>query len=85
MRVVTVGYDDAQAVTTSDTNDLSVTYPAQPYCRAIYIGGTGTLKVTLASGATISLAVVNPGTIYHLACKRIWATGTTATGIIALY
>lgn len=85
MRTMTVGYDDALTVTPSDTNDLSVAYPAYPYCKAIYIGATGTLKVTLASGTQISLTVVNPGTIYHLACKRIWATGTSATGIIALY
>ena len=66
-------------VTPNDGVDL--TNPA----RAIYVAVTGALKVTLLTGDVIVLPVVNAGAIYPIKVARVWSTGTTATGIVALY
>lgn len=73
---------DAQPVTPSDTVDL----PGGP-CRALYVGGTGDLKVTTVGGSTGGSVVKanQAGTRLELRCTRVWATGTTATNIVALY
>ena len=70
---------NAVDVTPSDSADLTND------CRAIYIGAAGTLKLTMAGGTTVTLAAVNAGVIYPLRASRVWSTGTTATGIVALY
>lgn len=65
------------AVTPSDSADITET-------RGLYIGTAGNLKVTFADGTTATLTSVANGVI-PLKVKRVWATGTTATGITALY
>lgn len=52
--------------------------------RAIYVGGSGSLSVTLASGTTITLEGVASGTILPLRACRLLATGTTAAHIVGL-
>jgi len=74
--VVTANH--AVALTTSDDNDL--TYLA----RALHISVGGTLKVTMASGSTCEFAYV-PAGVMPIQVARVWATGTAATGIVALY
>jgi len=71
----------AMAVTPSDTADLP------NVSRAIYVGGqAGNLRVNLADDTTAvvfnSLAV---GVVHPLAVKRVFATGTSATNIVALF
>jgi hypothetical protein len=54
--------------------------------RAIFIGGGGTLKVTMADGNTVtftSLTTAYP--VFPIRVIRVWSTGTTATNIVALY
>lgn len=66
------------AVTPNDDNDL----PNRP--RALYIGGTGDLRLTDMGGTTVSFVSVAVG--YHpLRPTRVLATGTTATSIVAIY
>ena len=68
----------AAAVTTNDATDLpEVTL-------ALYIGTAGTLKVTMMDGSVVSYAAVTAGR-HPLRVKRVWATGTSATGIVAEY
>lgn len=70
----------AVAVTPSDTADLAT--PS-----FLYITVAGTLKVTLlgmTDGTSITLAPTADRE-YPYIVKRVWATGTTATGIIALH
>jgi len=68
----------AAAVTPSDTEDLEVI----PRC--VYIGGSGSLVVTPADSNTpVTLASVAAGQFCPIRVKRVWATGTTATGIVA--
>ncbi len=52
--------------------------------RAIYVGGGGSLRVTLVSGDTVTLNGVLPGMIYPLRVAQVLATGTTATGLVGL-
>ena len=77
----------ALAVTTSDASDLAPpSGPARP-TRAVLIGGAGTVKVTMADGSTptITIPATACGVLIYLAVNRIWATGTTATNIVAFY
>lgn len=69
----------AAAVTTSDSADLT-TIPA----RALYIGVTGDVKVDMASGATVTFKAAPVG-LLRVEVRRVYATGTTATNILALY
>ncbi len=76
----TVSAHRASAVTTSD----SVIY-AQP-TRAIYIGTSGNITVDMADGGTSVLFVgVQGGTILPIQVTRIYAAGTSATNMVALY
>jgi hypothetical protein len=69
----------AVAVTPHDTNEL--TYVT----RAVYVGGAGNLKVTMQDSGTVTFTDVPAGTTLAIRCKVIFSTGTTATGIIALW
>lgn len=71
--------ENAVGVTPDDATDLI----GSP--RAIYVGGAGSLKVTLLGGSVVILAAVNEGVIYPIRVKRVWSTGTTATGLIVLF
>lgn len=53
--------------------------------RAILVGVAGTVKMTDNSKlATASTMTLGAG-LYPFHPKRIWSTGTTATGIVLLY
>ena len=70
---------DAVAVTPNDGADLAVV-PA----RFLLISVAGALKVTMASGNQVTIPNVPVGQL-NLQVTRVWATGTAATGIIAVY
>jgi len=66
------------AVTPSDTVDL----PSAS--RALNVAVEGTVRVTTVSGTT-GTVFVSAGGAFPIRCRRIWATGTSATGIVALF
>lgn len=67
---------NAEQVTPSDSGDLSTV------SRAIYVGGAGDLRVTLADGSDVIFRAAPVG--WHpVRARQIWATGTTATDIVA--
>lgn len=68
----------AYAVTPDDTQDLPIA------CRALNVAQGGTVHVTTVGGDEVTVAV-SEGSPFPLRCRRIWATGTSATGIVALY
>jgi hypothetical protein len=72
--------ENAFAVTTSDTVALT-----HGKCRALYIGVTG--NITLATNDDDSDVVFTnvPVGVLPIGAKYVRATGTTATGIVALY
>lgn len=67
------------AVTPSDSAPLANA------ARGIYVGGTGDLKVDLAGGATLTFAALAAGVLHPLQVRKVYATGTTATNIVAVF
>ena len=73
---------DAVSVTPDDTTDLSAV------TNGIYLGAEGNLEVTLENmndGESVTFVGMKAGIIYPLRVKRVWATNTTATDILAVY
>ena len=74
----TVSAQRAVAATPHDTNIIELT-------RALYVGGAGSIVVTMADGVDCTFTGVSGGTILPIQAKRIKSTGTTATSIVRLY
>jgi len=74
----TVSAYDAAAVTLSDSTELAPT-------RALYIGGAGNLKVTMAYGTEVTFSGLSAGSILPIQVTKCFATGSTASLVIALY
>lgn len=66
------------AVTPADGSDLANT------ARGLYVGTAGNIKVTTKGGSEITFTNVPVG-ILPVSVKRVWSTGTTASGIVALW
>jgi hypothetical protein len=69
---------NAAAVTTSDTVDLA------NVTKAIYVGVSGDVAVIMANGQTVTLKAAPVGYL-AIRIRRVKATGTTATNIVALW
>jgi hypothetical protein len=52
--------------------------------RALYIGGSGNVRITDPQGNVVTFVGAVAGTVLPVMAKRVWATGTTATNIIGL-
>jgi hypothetical protein len=74
----TVSAHGAAALTKSDATIF-------PVCRAIYVGGTGDVAVTMADGQTSIIFSAVPVGVFPIQITQLLSTGTTATNIIALY
>lgn len=67
------------AITPSDTVNLTNA------TLAIYVGTTGNLKVML-NGDTVAITLDTvPVGLYYLSVSRVYATGTTASTLVALW
>ena len=51
---------------------------------ALNVATPGTIRVTTKSGDVVDV-FVTAGSVFPLRVRRVWETGTTATGIRALY
>jgi hypothetical protein len=71
-------YNDALAITASNTVNLP------KLTDAINVGAAGTLAAVLQNDQVVTLTVT-AGAVLPLRVKRVNATGTTATGLVALY
>lgn len=69
----------AVAVTPSDGADLAT------FARALYIGGEGDVSCVTVGGDTVIFTAVAGGSILPVRVSRVRATGTTATGIVAVW
>lgn len=69
----------AVAITPSDTDVI------EPVTRAIWVGASGHLRVEMQDGTVATLNNAQQGSPIPLFVKRVFATGTTATDIVALY
>jgi len=64
-------------VTPDDTTDLATA------SRAINVATSGTVRITTVEGHTATVSI-SAGIAFPVRANRIWATGTTATGIVVL-
>ncbi|MEJ0093399.1 MAG: hypothetical protein WDN46_08170 [Methylocella sp.] len=56
--------------------------------KAIYFGKAGNITITAmgqAGSPGVTLSNVPVGTVLSIRAQRVWATGTTASGLVALY
>lgn len=65
----------AFAITTSDSTDLA------EVTLNLYVSVAGAVKLTMFDGSVVTYANLAAGR-HPLRVKRVWATGTTATGIV---
>lgn len=65
------------AITPDDSTDLAV--PS----RALNVLQSGTVQLTTTGGTTATLYIA-AGIGFPVRARRVWATGTTATGIVAM-
>lgn len=79
---------NAQSVTPNDTTDLSLSggdFSNTASGALPYVGTAGNIKVTMIGGQTVTFVNIPDGTFMPIQVTRIWATGTTATNILALF
>lgn len=69
-------YGSAAAITPSDSTNLGG--------KAIYVGGAGNVTVLTESDATVLFTAPPVGSVIPIRFKRVNATGTTATALVAL-
>jgi hypothetical protein len=68
---------DGVAITPSDTVDLAVVP------RRLWIGGAGNVTINTLAGRSLTYTGVPAGTYLQMRASRVFATGTTATNIVA--
>lgn len=73
-----------QAVTPSDSVDLSFSnaQPVRPGTDALFVGTAGNVNVMMQDGTT-AIFKAAAGTWLWISAKRVMATSTTATDIVA--
>lgn len=79
-------YPRALAITTSDTVDLlPFTNESKRLTDGVYVGGAGAVVAVLEDGSTVTFSGALAGSILPIAVRRINATSTVATNLVALY
>lgn len=66
------------SITPSDANDLADS------TRMIRVDGAGTLKVDMVGSGTLTFTMT-AGEWLPICVKKVYSTGTTATGIVGFY
>lgn len=79
MEGLTSPYNDAAAVTPSDSTDLANT------TRALYIGSQGTITVRMAGSGNDVQFHLDKHEMLPIRVVRVLATGTSADNIVALW
>lgn len=69
---------NAEAISPSDVEDLAYA------TRGLIADGGGTIRMLMLGGQIVTFTAL-AGTIYPFRVTRVFATGTTATGIIGLW
>ena len=71
----------SNAVLVSPNDSTDLTYVT----RAVYVGTTGNMKVTMQDSGTVLFTGIAAGTTLPIRVTRIWSTTTTASTILALW
>jgi hypothetical protein len=53
--------------------------------RGIYVTTSGTLRVKMVNGDTVSFGGIVGGMVYPLRIRQVYQTGTTVAGVVGLY
>lgn len=69
------------AVTPSDSTPVRSGLP----CRAFMVTVAGAVSLITEDGSTVALPACQPGEVYQMMFTHVRATGTVATGIVALW
>ena len=67
------------AISPSDSTALS------HVTRAVYIGAGGDLRGIMHNGTEVTLRGLPAGMLLPIRISRVWATGTTASNLVALW
>jgi hypothetical protein len=51
----------------------------------LYVGGAGSVKILTVAGNEVTLVGIAAGTFIPIQVLRVFATGTTATSIVAIW
>lgn len=70
--------EDASAITPSDSADLA-------QFSVVYVGVAGAVKVTTAQGTDVTFSGLAAGQVIPVRVRRVWATGTTASSLTAVF
>ena len=65
-------------ISPNDTTDLA------NVSRALNVASSGSVRVTTVEGSEATVYIV-AGNAFPVRVSRVWATGTTATGIVVMY
>lgn len=71
----------SHAFTITPSDDEELTFMT----RGIYLGVAGDVAVQLQSGDIVTFVGMAAGMIHPLRLRQVYATGTTATGIVGIY
>lgn len=74
----------ALAVTPSDSLDLIAPVGVNG-TKYLYLGVTGDVSAITSGGDTVTFIGLAGGVFHPISVRRVRATGTTATGILAVY
>jgi hypothetical protein len=75
----------AAAVTPSDTVNIPALTGGSNNGCVLYVGSGGDLKVLTIGGDEVVFPNIQDGTFFPVQVLRVFATGTTATSIVALW
>ena len=89
-QAVVIGIEDDNTLTVS-ANIFAVSgknyeiYGENEEGSVLYVGTAGNLKVTTVAGDDVTFIGVNTGAFFPVQVKKVFATGTTASNVIALW
>lgn len=73
---ITISIRNIASITPNDTTDL-----ANP-TKAIYVSATSTLTVDTIGGQTVTISSLAGGIWHPIQVKRVYVTGTSASGLL---
>jgi hypothetical protein len=78
-RSLTAPAEEAVAIVPDDAASL------EHATRAIFVGGGGDARIRMLGGAEVLFTNLQAGSVLPLRVVRVYATGTTATGLVGLW
>jgi hypothetical protein len=84
-RTVLNGSDPAYDCAPVTPHDVNFLKADETPARSLYVGGAGSVVITNVRGVDVPFVGVPAGFVLPVHAKRVKATGTTATSIVALF